>query len=481
MSEISWNYLLPALPEIFLALAGLVLLIVGVFRGNEGTRTICWAVIGSFAVAAMLLLGLEWTEVRSFNNMFILDGFGAFMKLLILIGLMASLAISIRYLYQENIVRFEYPVLVLFAGLGMMMMVSANNLLTLYMALELQSLALYVLASIRRNHVRSAEAGIKYFILGALGSGMMLFGISLIYGFTGSIDYDVIGATLAAQETSAIGLIIGLVFLLVALAFKISAVPFHMWTPDVYEGAPTSVTAFFAMVPKLAAIAVLIRLLYGPFESIMPEWQQIIWFLAAASMILGAFAAIAQSNIKRLMAYSSIGHMGYALIGVAAGTQEGVASVILYLTIYMIMSAGAFSFILMMRRGGIAVNNIEDLAGLSKNSPMTAYAMAIIMFSMAGIPPLAGFFGKFAIFDAAISSGMITLAVIGVLTSVVAAYYYIRVIKVMFFDEAVDPFDNQIAFTKRIVLLMSVLFLVLFILAPQALVKTSMSAASSLF
>ena len=480
MTDFSWAGLAPALPEIFLAFSGMVLLIAGVFRGNEGTQLICWSAIGSFALAAMFLLGLDWERGEAFNGMFVIDRFAGFMKLFVLVGLMVSISISIRYLEQENMARFEYPVLILFAGLGMMIMISANNLLTMYMGLELQSLSLYVLAAIQRRHNKCAEAGIKYFILGALASGMLLFGSSLIYGFTGSVGFTEISATLSSTGAT-IGVIFGMVFVLVGLAFKISAVPFHMWTPDVYEGAPSSVTALFAIVPKIAAMALLIRLLFGPLGPIMAEWQQIIWFLSLASMSLGAFAGLVQNNIKRLLAYSSIGNMGYALIGVCAGTHEGVSAVIVYLVLYMIMTAGVFAIILTMRRGGAAVEQIEDLSGLSRNSPLMAYAMAILMFSMSGIPPMAGFFGKMLVFNAAISSGMHVLAVLGVITSVVAAYYYLRVIKVMFFDEAADPFDYQVAFSKRAVMLLSVSFVLLFILSPDFLIETSMNAASALF
>lgn len=478
---ISLSYIMPALPEIFMALAGMALLVIGVFGGNGSTRTICYAVSGVFALSALLLLGLDWERIETFSGMFVLDRFTGFVKLFVLVGLITSVMISVRYLVQVQISRFEYPILILFAGLGMMVMISANNLLVLYMGLELQSLALYVLASFRRDQNRAAEAGIKYFILGALASGMLLFGASLVYGYTGSIDFDVIADTLASNPVADTGLIVGLVFILVSLAFKVSAVPFHMWTPDVYEGAPTSVTAFFAIVPKFAAMAVLIRILYEPFMSISADWQQIVWFMAAASMIVSSFAALAQTNIKRLMAYSSIGNMGYALIGVAAGTSDAIGAVLVYMVIYMIMTAGVFSVILMMRRNGIAAENIEDLSGLSTNNPLLAAGMGILMFSMAGIPPMAGFFGKLLIFNAAVASGMFTLAVLGVLASVVAAFYYLRIIKVMYFDDAVDPFDPQIAYSKRAVLLLSVVFVMLFILTPDVLIATSINAAEALF
>ncbi|PJB72990.1 MAG: NADH-quinone oxidoreductase subunit NuoN [Alphaproteobacteria bacterium CG_4_9_14_3_um_filter_47_13] len=469
-----------ALPEIFLALSGMALLIFGVFRGNAGTRLVCWGTVGALAICAFLLLGMDWSRIVAFNGMFLLDQFTGFMKLFVLIGLILALTISVRYLEQERFSRFEYPVLILFAGIGMMIMISANSLLSMYMGLELQSLSLYVLAAIRRDHVKSAEAGLKYFVLGALASGMLLFGASLIYGYTGSLDFDVIASAISTG-TSVPVILFGLVFILAALAFKISAVPFHMWTPDVYEGAPTSVTALFAIVPKIAAMALLIRVLFGPFGNMIDDWQQIVWFLSAASMIVGAFAALTQNNIKRLMAYSSIGNMGYALIGIVAGTQEGIGAVIVYLVLYMVMSAGIFGVILGMRRGGIAVEDIRDLSGLSRTNPMMAYAMALLMFSISGIPPLAGFFGKLLIFKAAIASGFYVLAVLGVLASVVGAYYYLRIIKVMFFDEPADALDGQSFFSRRAVVLLSVVFVLLFILSPDALVHTSFNAASSLF
>ncbi len=480
MAPFTYDMLVPLLPELFLAVAGMILLVAGVFRGNQGTTALCWATAGSFALAAVFLLGLEWDGSITLNDMFVLDRFAGFVKLFVLIGLIMTLVMSIRYLHLEQMARFEYPVLVLFAGIGMMIMVSANNLLSLYIGLELQSLCLYVLAAIRRNNVKATEAGIKYFILGALASGMLLFGSSLVYGYTGALDFQTIAASLAATEPG-LGLIFGLVFVLAGLAFKVSAVPFHMWTPDVYEGAPTPVTALFAIVPKIAAMALLMRLLFGPFAPVIAEWQQILWLIAAGSMTLGAFAALMQNNVKRLLAYSSIGNMGYALIGVTAGTADGAGAVLVYLILYMIMVAGVFGIVLSMRRGGMAVENIDDLSGLSRTSPLLAYAMAVLMFSMSGIPPLAGFFGKFLIFKAAVDAGFIVLAILGVLTSVVAAYYYLRVIKVMFFDEPVDALDPPVSFAKRAVVFLSVFFVLGFILSPDTLIETSYSAASSLF
>ena len=473
--------LIPLLPEIFLALIGMGLLIVGVNEGNRSTRVICWAAAAGFAIAGLILLGIGWDSRDVLNGMFVIDKFSGFMKLIILTGLIASIGLSIRYLQQEGMDRFEYPVLIIFAGIGMMMMVSANSLLALYMGLELQSLSLYVLAAFHRNSLRSSEAGIKYFILGALSSGMLLFGISLIYGFTGSIDFDVIGATLSGLESVPIGVTFGLVFILAGLAFKISAVPFHMWTPDVYQGAPTSVTALFALVPKIAAFGLLMRLLFEPFMAVSDQWVQIIYFIALMSMLIGAFAALAQENIKRLLAYSSIGNMGYALIGLVAGTAAGAGSVVLYLLIYMVMTAGVFGVVMSMRRQGLAVYKIKDLSGLSQNSPGLAYILAILMFSMSGIPPMAGFFGKLVVFNAAVAEGYYVLATVGILTSVVAAYYYLRIIKVMFFDEPVDAFDKGISIARRVVLAVSLIFVLGFVIKPSLFIASSMNAASSLF
>ena len=478
MSDFSFSSLGPILPELFLAVAGMVLLVAGVLQGNESLRFIVNGAIASFVIALILLLGQDLTNMPILNGMFVHNNFTFFMKFIIMLGVIASLALSQQYLRQELIFRFEYPILVLFAGLGMLLMVSANNMLSLYMGLELQSLSLYVLAAIRRNHLKSAESGMKYFVLGAISSGMLLFGISLIYGFTGSLDFKVISATLSEEVT--LGAVLGFVFIMAALAFKISAVPFHMWTPDVYEGAPTSVTAFFAIVPKVAAIALIMRLLYIPFIGISDQWFQMIWLLSVASMTLGAFAALRQDNIKRLMAYSSIGNVGYALIGVAAGGEAGLSSVLVYLTLYMVMTAGVFGIILCMRLEGVAIESITDLAGASRHTPWLAYSMAIFMFSMSGIPPMAGFFGKFMIFQAAMEAELYVLGVLGVLTSVVAAYYYLRIIKVMFFDEPLDPFDRELDFSRKLVIALSVLIIMLFILNPSPLIEISQNAVTSL-
>ncbi len=469
------------LPEIFLAITAMGFLIAGVFQGNRATDVLCWSSCLSFVIATVLLLRIDWTTQYMLNDMLVSDAFSNVLKILILLGLMASLALSVKFLYQERIARFEYPVLVIFAGIGMMLMVSANNMLSLYMALELQALSLYVLAAFHRNSLRSGEAAAKYFILGALSSGMLLFGISLIYGFTGSLDFLVIQETLGSLEMMPPGFTVGMVFVIAALVFKISAAPFHMWTPDVYQGAPTSVTAFFAIVPKIAALGLLIRLLFVPFEAAEDQWVQILYFVSIASLVVGSFAAIAQTNIKRLFAYSSIGNMGYALIGVIAGTVEGVGAVLVFMLIYMFMTAGSFAIVLCMRRDGIAVEKISDLAGLSKRQPILAYAMAALMFSMSGIPPFAGFFGKLFIFQAAITSEFYVLAVLGIVASVVAAYYYLRIIKVMFFDEPADAFDQGMSFEKRIVLLISIIFIIGFIFRPNTIYDGAMTAAQTLF
>lgn len=479
MIDFSFSSLTPMLPELFLAVAGMVLLIAGVFRGNESLRFINNAAIGCFVIALFVMLGQVPDATPVLNNMFVHDHFTFFMKFLVMGGVMVSLALSVQYLHQEQVIRFEYPVLVLFAGLGMLLMISANDLLALYMGLELQSLSLYVLAAIRRNHIKSAESGMKYFVLGAISSGMLLFGISLIYGFTGTTNFDLIASTLSAEVT--LGAVIGFVFILAGLAFKISAVPFHMWTPDVYEGAPTSVTAFFAIVPKVAALALIIRLLFIPFAAFSEQWFQMLWLLAFASMMVGAFAGLRQENIKRLLAYSSIGNIGYALIGVVAGGEAGLASVLVYMTLYMVMTAGVFGIILCMRLEGVAIESISDLAGLSRNNPWLAYPLAILMFSMSGIPPMAGFFGKFMVFQAAVQSGLYVLAVLGVLTSVVAAYYYIRIIKVMFFDDPAEKFDSAIEFPRKLIIGLSVIIVMLFIVEPSPLIETSQAAAASLF
>lgn len=472
-----------ALPEIFLSIVAMGLLIYGTIagktRGGRVTVPVMWVSVAALFIASMMLAGLPWNGRSAFGDVFILDQFAGFAKILILIGLAASLMLAKQYLIQIQTQKFEYPVLVLLAGIGMMIMVSANDFLALYIGLELQSLALYVLAAIRRDHIRSAEAGMKYFILGAMSSGMLLFGISLIYGFAGSLSFEDVSALLAGVPQ--LGPAIGMVFVLAGIAFKISAVPFHMWTPDVYEGAPASVTALFAIVPKVAAICLLMRLVAVPFAAMQEQWMPILWGLALASMLVGALAGIAQDNIKRLMAYSSIGNMGYALIGIVAAGEQGIAAVLVYMAIYMAMTAGVFAIILFMRRDGRQAEKISDLAGLSHHSPVMAYSMAALMFSMSGIPPLAGFFGKLLIFQVAVAKGYFVLAVLGVIVSVIAAYYYLRIIKTMFFDEAADRFEPAATNSRRIVLAVSLAFTLLFILSPDMLISSAQSAAASLF
>lgn len=466
-----------ARPEIFLAIAALALLVIGVSLGDRHTRLIAWASIVALVVAIILTIS-DSADGLAFHGLFIADDFARFAKVLSFGAAALAITMSLDYAEREGMARFELPLLMLLASLGMALMISANDLISLYVGLELQSLALYVVAAIRRDTIKSTEAGLKYFVLGALSSGMLLYGSSLIYGFTGSTSFSVLAASLTGEAS--LGLIIGIVFLCAGLAFKVSAVPFHMWTPDVYEGAPTPITAFFAAAPKVAAITLFSRVLVGPFGDLVGQWQQIIIFIAVASMILGAVAAIGQKNIKRLMAYSSIGNVGYALVGLASGTQEGISGLLTYMAIYVAMTIGAFAVILAMRRKGEAVEEISDLAGLSRSQPGLAYALAIFMFSMAGIPPFAGFFGKLFVFMAAIQAGLNLVAVIGVLASVVSAFYYIRIIKVMFFDQPTEAFD-RISPTLRLVLIATVFVITFGFLAGSPFFDLSANAASVLF
>jgi NADH-quinone oxidoreductase subunit N len=402
-------------------------------------------------------------------------------KVLILTASAVAIVMAASYCAREDMERFEYPILMAIAALGMMMMVSADNFIALYVGLELQSLSLYVLAAFRRDSVRSTEAGLKYFVLGALSSGMLLYGCSLVYEFSGHLGFDAVAAVLGKTEGSTLGVAAGIVFVAAGLAFKVSAAPFHMWTPDVYEGAPTPITAFFAVAPKIAAMALFVRVLYGPFGDLVDMWQQVIVFVALASMILGAFAAIVQTNIKRLMAYSSIGHVGYALVGVAAGTEAGVSGVLIYFTLYLFMNVGTFACILSMRRGGQMVEKLDDLAGLSKTHPPMAAALAAFMFSMAGVPPLAGFWGKLYVFQAAVGAELYILAVIGVITSVVSCFYYLRIVKLMYFDEASEPLDPQIGREMAAVLAVSAAVVLVFILIPGPITGPATAAAGALF
>jgi NADH-quinone oxidoreductase subunit N len=472
---------LPALPEMALAGAAMLLLLIGVFRGEDSTKLVSW--LSVLVLIGILVLAARFDSARTvaFYGMFITDPFALFMKALLLIGSAVSVVMSIRYNEEHGIGRFEFPVLILLAATGMMVMVSANDLITLYLGLELQSLALYVVASFDRDSVRSSEAGLKYFVLGALSSGMLLYGASMIYGFAGTTSFAELAKLVTGGAAPPAGLIIGVVFVLVGLAFKISAVPFHMWVPDVYEGAPTPVTAFFAVAPKMAAIALFIRFLIEPFGPLLAEWRQVVVFLSVASMVLGAVAAIAQSNIKRLMAYSSIGHIGYALIGVAAASPAGIRGVLVYMAIYLFMNVGTFAVILCMRHQGRMLEGINDLAGLSRTQPGLALALAIFMFAMAGIPPTAGFFSKLYIFVAAIDAHLTGLAVIGVVTSVVGAFYYLRVVKVMYFDEPAGAFDRPLHVELKAVLLITALVTLFFFLLPDPVVGSAEAAAASLF
>jgi NADH-quinone oxidoreductase subunit N len=450
----------------------------GAFRQRSG-EPIEIAAILALAVTAALVIWMPATNESAFGGAFIVDTFARVMKVLALFGSAVAIVLSVNFMKSEKIERFEYPILVLLATVGMMMMISANDLVALYMGLELQSLALYVVAAIDRDSARSSEAGLKYFVLGALSSGMLLYGASLIYGFTGATAFPQIAAALSSGHPG-LGLIFGLVFLIAGLAFKISAVPFHMWTPDVYEGAPTPVTAFFAAAPKVAAIALFIRAMVAPFASITPDWQQVLVFVSIASMVLGAFAAIGQSNIKRLLAYSSIGHMGYALVGLAAGSEEGVQGVVIYMMIYLIMTLGSFACVIAMRRNGRQVEEIADLAGLARTDRTLAFVLALLMFSLAGIPPLAGFFGKYFVFIAAIKANLVTLAVIGVVTSVVGAYYYLRIVKVIYFDEPAQAFEQPAAEVRAVIVLSGV-FTLFFVIFAQPLVALAGAAAHALF
>jgi NADH-quinone oxidoreductase subunit N len=453
----------------------------GAYGGEGKTRIIDVASIVLIVIAGVILVTLRPGKLTTFGGSFIVDDFARYLKILALIGSAAAILLSLDYVKRERQERFEYSVLVLLATLGMLMLISASDLIALYLGLELMSLPLYVVAASHRDVLRSTEAGLKYFVLGALSSGMLLYGASLIYGFTGTVSFAGI-AQAAGHDSGAagVGLIFGIVFLFAGFCFKVSAVPFHMWTPDVYEGAPTPVTAFFAAAPKVAGIAMFVRAAVVAFPGITSQWQQIVVFVSIASMVLGAFAAIGQRNIKRLMAYSSIGHMGFALIGLAAGTAEGIQGVLVYMAIYVSMTLGVFAVILSMRRSTGMVESIDQLAGLARTHPATAFFLAMLLFSMAGIPPLAGFFAKFYVFLAAIKAGLYILAVIGVLASVVGAYYYLTIIKVMYFDEPAEGFYDM-PYELRVVLGVCGLFNILFFLYPGPLVGIASAAAHSLF
>ena len=453
------------LPELFLSLAIMSLLMVGAFI-KKSFKLVNLLTIFSLIFAIILLLNQPSEIIKIFNESYIIDRLSIFMKVLTLLFCLFVLLSSKDYVKSISIDKIEYPIIILASTLGMILMMSSYDLIVFYLGLELQSLGLYILSSFRRDDEKSTEAGLKYFVLSALASGLLLYGCSLIYGFTGSTNFEVISANLDGSNT---GAVFGIVFIIVGLAFKVSAVPFHMWTPDVYEGSPTSVTSFFALVPKIAALAVFIRFMYVPFINVINQWQIIIVFLSIASMILGAVAAIGQNNIKRLMAYSSIGHMGYALAGLATGTNAGIQSTIIYLTIYLVMNLGAFGCIFMMKRENVFYENINELSGLSKNHPVLSLSFLIILFSLAGIPPLAGFFAKFYVFMSVIEVKMYALAVIGLVTTVVSAFYYLRIIKVIYFDKPKKPFEKCYDWGLKISLILSSILILIYFVHPSAL------------
>jgi len=452
-------------PEIFLSISVFLILMIGVFV-NKSYKLVTNLSLLSLIILVLIILNGESTSVKIFSDSFLRDPYANFIKILILIASIFILYSSQFFIRDNNIAKFEYPIIILLSILGMFFMVSSNDLILFYLGLELQSLALYVLAAIDRDNTRSTESGVKYFVLSALSSGLLLYGCSLLYGFTGSTNFDIISSQLNSENT---GSIFAMVFILVGLAFKVSAVPFHMWTPDVYEGSPTSVTSFFSVAPKVAGLAVIIRFMQVPFANVFLEWQSIIIFISVASMILGAVAAIGQKNIKRLMAYSSIGHIGYALAGVATGTNSGYMSSIVYITIYVVMNIGAFACIFLMKKNGKYTEEINDLSGISKNHPLIAISFLIILFSLAGIPPLGGFFAKFYVFMSVIESEMYVLAIIGLLTTVISAFYYLRIIKIIYFDKFIKPFDQikNVSITGTIFL--SCIVLITFFLYPALL------------
>ena len=426
-------------PEIVLAAGALVLLMIGVFRGNDAVTGLSWGAVALFVLTALTVIDDTPGRALAWNDLYVADSLSAFLKILILIGAGASVIMALPYLKRVNASRFEFPVLIVLSTLGMFVMVSANSLLSLYVGLELMSLAAYVLAAFHRDEERSTEAGLKYFVLGALSSGVLLYGVSLVYGFVGSTDFAAIAAGLSAGDERNMGALFGLVFVFAGLAFKVSAVPFHMWTPDVYEGAPTPVSAFFASAPKIAAMGLFLRVALDAFQGLVADWRQIVIFMSIASMLVGAVGAIGQSNVKRLLAYSSINNVGFMLIGLAAASSAGASSVLLYLAIYLVMTLGAFLVVLSLTDAeGRAVETLSDMAGLARTRPWLATALSIFMLSLAGLPPLFGFMAKLAVFNAAVDSGLWLLAILGVLSSVIAAYYYLRVVKILFFDPPAD-------------------------------------------
>ena len=457
------------LPELFISLSIMFLLLLGVYKKKSESLIHNLSLI--ILIITTGIIFNETIEIEKkfiFNGSIVIDYLSSFMKITTLLAAFIVLSISKNYLKILNILKIEYPILILSSVLGMMVMISSNDLIVFYVGLELQSLALYVLATFDRDNLKSSEAGLKYFVLSALSSGLLLYGCSLIYGFSGSTNFDIIATQLNSDEYA---LTFGIVFILVGLSFKISAVPFHMWAPDVYEGSPTTVTLFFTMVPKVAALCVFIRFLYIPFLNLIDQWQMILVFLSIASMLLGAIAAIGQTNIKRLIAYSSISHVGYTLAGVATASNEGIQSSIIYITIYLIMNLGLFSCLLMMKRNNEYYENIDDLSGLSKNHPLLSLSFLVILFSLAGIPPLAGFFAKFYIFKAVIEQSMYFLAIVGLLSTVIAAFYYLRIIKIIYFDSEKQKYDQDHSKWLKFSLSFSTLLILLYFISPSQLVE----------
>ena len=457
------------LPEIFISLSIMFLLVLGVFK-KDSSKLIFNISLLVLLITASITLNETSNINRTtlFNNSVVIDYMSSLMKIITLIGAFLVLVISSNYLKTFKIFKIEYPILILSSVLGMMVMISSNDLMVFYIGLELQSLALYVLATFNRDQLKSSEAGLKYFVLSALSSGLLLYGCSLIYGFSGSTNFDIISNQL--NSTNYV-LTFGIVFILVGLAFKISAVPFHMWAPDVYEGSPTSVTLFFTMVPKIAALTVFIRFLYVPFLNLIDQWQMIIIFLSIASMLFGAIAAIGQTNIKRLIAYSSISHIGYTLAGLATGSNEGIQSSIVYITIYVIMNLAFFSCLLMLKRNNQYYEDIDDLSGLSKNHPLLSLSLLVILFSLAGIPPLAGFFAKFYIFTAVLEQSMYFLAIVGLLSTVIAAFYYLRIIKIIYFDKEKEKYDDDHSLWLKFSLTFSTILILLYFISPSQLIE----------
>jgi NADH-quinone oxidoreductase subunit N len=456
------------LPEIFIALSIMFLLLLGVFK-KDSSKLIFNISLLVLLITAIITLNetSSINRITLFKDSVVIDYMASLMKIITLVGAFLVLIISSNYLKTFKIFKIEYPILILSSVLGMMVMISSNDLMVFYMGLELQSLALYVLATFNRDQLKSSEAGLKYFVLSALSSGLLLYGCSLVYGFSGSTNFDIIATQLNSNEYV---LTFGIVFILVGLAFKISAVPFHMWAPDVYEGSPTSVTLFFTMVPKIAALTVFIRFLYVPFLNLIDQWQMIIIFLSIASMLFGAIAAIGQTNIKRLIAYSSIGHIGYTLAGLATGSNEGIQSSIIYIFIYVIMNLALFSCLLMLKRNDQYYEDIDDLSGLSKNHPLLSLSMLVILFSLAGIPPLAGFFAKFYIFTAVLEQSMYFLAIVGLLSTVIAAFYYLRIIKIIYFDKEKEKYDSDHSLWLKFSLTFSTILILLYFIFPSQLI-----------